>query len=62
VVQVALEVGTNLVVNTDTHAPGDLINYEMAGKIAMGAGLPKKMLSTILKDNPQDILRKKGII
>jgi histidinol phosphatase-like PHP family hydrolase len=62
VVQVALEVGANLVVNTDTHAPGDLINYEMASKIAMGAGLPKKMLPIVLKDNPQSILRRKGII
>jgi histidinol phosphatase-like PHP family hydrolase len=62
VVQMALEVGTNLVVNTDTHAPGDLIDYEMASKIAIGAGLPKKLLSNVLKDNPQSILRNKGII
>ena len=62
VVRMALEVGAKLVVNTDTHAPGDLINYEMASRIAMGAGLPKKMLSNVLIDNPQSILRKKGII
>jgi putative hydrolase len=62
VVRMALEMGAKLVVNTDTHAPGDLINYEMASKIAVGAGLPKKMLPTVLKDNPQRILRKKGII
>jgi len=62
VVQTALEIGANLVVNTDTHAPGDLIDYEMASKIAMGAGLPRKMLSNVLIDNPQRILRNKGII
>ncbi len=62
VVQVAREVGANLVVDTDTHAPEDLINYEMAGKIALGAGLPEKELETVLRDNPLQILKKKGLV
>jgi putative hydrolase len=62
VVQVAREVGANLVVDTDTHAPEDLINYEMAGKIALGAGLPENELKKVLRENPIYILEKKGIL
>ncbi len=62
VVQVAREVGANLVVNTDTHAPNDLINYQMAEKIALGAGLPEDELKIVLKDNPISILERKGIL
>jgi putative hydrolase len=62
VVQVALDVGANLVVDTDTHAPGDLVNCEMAKKIALGAGLPEKEIKKVLRDNPLHILEKKGIL
>lgn len=62
VVQVALDVGANLVVDTDTHAPGDLVNCEMAQKIALGAGLPEKEIKKVLRDNPLHILEKKGIL
>jgi histidinol phosphatase-like PHP family hydrolase len=52
----------DLVVNTDTHAPDDLITYEMAEKIALGASLPKNQLKKVLRDNPVKILEKKGIL
>ncbi|HIH92662.1 TPA: histidinol phosphate phosphatase domain-containing protein [Methanosarcina acetivorans] len=39
VARLALEIGATLVVNTDTHGPGNLITDETALKIAMGAGL-----------------------
>jgi putative hydrolase len=61
-VKVAREVGANLVVNTDTHAPEDLMNCGMASKIALGAGLPKKDLKTVLWNNPLRILKNKGIL
>ena len=41
VARLALEIGATLVVNTDTHAPENLITDEDALKIAMGAGLTK---------------------
>jgi histidinol phosphatase-like PHP family hydrolase len=37
--RLALEIGATLMVNTDTHAPENLITDETALKIAMGAGL-----------------------
>ena len=39
VARLALAHGAGLVVNTDSHAPGDLVTLEMARKIALGAGL-----------------------
>ncbi|HHY00254.1 MAG: histidinol phosphate phosphatase domain-containing protein [Methanobacterium sp.] len=62
VVQTALEVGADLVVDTDTHAPEDMITYQMAEKIALGASLPQKELKKVLRDNPLSILEEKGIL
>jgi len=39
VARLALEVGASLIVDTDSHAPGDLITRQQAERIARGAGL-----------------------
>jgi histidinol phosphatase-like PHP family hydrolase len=39
VAKTALEAGASLVLNTDSHSPGDLITREQAERIARGAGL-----------------------
>ncbi len=39
VAHLAEKVGTKLVINTDAHSPGDLIDRETAVKIVLGAGL-----------------------
>jgi histidinol phosphatase-like PHP family hydrolase len=39
VVQVARAAGSSLIVNTDGHAPGDLITRQQAERVALGAGL-----------------------
>ena len=62
VAQVALKVGANLVMDTDTHAPQDLISYDTAYQIALGAGVPEKEIYKILRSNPVNILKKKGLI
>jgi histidinol phosphatase-like PHP family hydrolase len=62
VAKVALEVGANLVLDTDTHSPEDIISYETAHKLALGAGIPEKHIPFILRDNPVEILRKKDLI
>ena len=62
VAKVAMEVGANLVLDTDTHAPEDIISYETAYNIAKGAGLPEKEITRALRDNPLEILRNKGIV
>ena len=62
VAKVAMGVGANLVVDTDTHAPEDIISYETAYNIAKGAGLSEKEINLALRDNPLEILRNKGIV
>ena len=62
VAQVALDVRANLVMDTDTHAPQDLISYDTAYQIALGAGVPEKEIYKNLRSNPVNILKKKGLI
>lgn len=62
VAKVALEVGANLVMDTDTHTPHDLISFETARNILLGAGVPEKHIITILRSNPERILKKKGLL
>ncbi len=49
VARLALEVDAILVVDTDAHAPEDLITDEMALQIAMGAGLTEAQAKKVLK-------------
>ena len=62
VANIAREVGADLVIDTDTHAPHDLIDYDMAYKIGLGAGLSHKEVKLALEDNPKKILKNKGLI
>ena len=52
-----LQTGAELVVNTDTHAPGDLINKDQARKVALGAGLDQKQADQVYR-NSLDFLEK----
>lgn len=60
VAKLALEIGANLVMDTDTHSPQDLISYETASKVLSGAGISDKELYKILRTNPKQILKKHG--
>ena len=60
VAKLAREIGANLVMDTDTHKPQDLINYETACKILGGAGIPDNEFYKILRTNPKEILAKHG--
>lgn len=60
VAKLALEIGADLVMDTDTHSPHDLISYETACNILKGAGIPDKHFHKILRTNPLKILDKRG--
>ena len=47
VAQLAREVGAQLIVNTDSHAPGDLITRDQAERVARGAGLSDNEVTTL---------------
>ena len=61
VANIARKVGNDLVVDTDTHAPDDLITFERAIEIALGAGMSREEAMTATVDNPRKILEKHGI-
>jgi len=58
VVRLALEAGAELVVDSDAHAPDQLIPLERARKIAVGAGVPEPLLERVLSTTPTDLLRR----
>ena len=62
VVNIAKEVGCDLVINTDTHSPDDLITFERSIEIGLGAGLSKEEALKATIDNPQKILKRHNLI
>ena len=50
VAKMARETGAKLLINTDTHSPGDLINIETAKKVVLGAGLSEKDFQEMRKN------------
>nr|WP_255772522.1 histidinol phosphate phosphatase domain-containing protein [Methanothermobacter sp. K4] len=62
VADVAREVGVPVVIDTDTHAPGDLLDYDMARRVGLGAGLDESEVEDALVKNPRKLLKGNGII
>ena len=61
VASVAKKIGVNIVLNTDTHSPSDLISDDMAVRIVVGAGLTEGDFREITKNAEkllQRVLRK----
>jgi putative hydrolase len=58
VARVARLSGARLVVNTDTHAPSDMIGQEFARLVALGAGLDDEEAHTALVTNAWQIVSK----
>ena len=50
--------GNDLIVNTDTHSPENLITFERSKIVAMGAGLSEKEALKAIIDNPQKLLNR----
>jgi histidinol phosphatase-like PHP family hydrolase len=61
VAQVAQETGAGLVVNTDTHEPGDMIDQAMARLVAAGAGLDEDEVEAATVTNPQALVDRAGL-
>jgi len=56
VARIACEIGCDLIVNTDAHAPDDLITEEMALTVAMGAGLTERDCVAAVRTNPERLV------
>jgi histidinol phosphatase-like PHP family hydrolase len=57
VAKAALAAGASMVLNTDSHAPGDLIDAAFARKVVVGAGLPE-LAFDIMQTNAKAFLRR----
>jgi histidinol phosphatase-like PHP family hydrolase len=57
VARTALEVGASLILNTDSHAPGDLITRQQAERLARGAGLTEAAVPKLFAD-AQDLAQR----
>jgi len=62
VAKIANEVGADLIINTDTHSPNNLITFDKAKKVGLGAGLTEKQLEDVLVNNPIKLLKKRDLI
>ncbi|MBN1640916.1 MAG: histidinol phosphate phosphatase domain-containing protein [Anaerolineae bacterium] len=56
VVQVARAAGASMVLNTDTHAPGDMIDQATARRVAAGAGMDADEIEAATVTNPQALV------
>lgn len=61
VVRVAQAAGARLVLNSDAHAPDDLLTREFALKVALGAGLDSEEALALLESSPMELLAKRGV-
>lgn len=61
VVRVARRAGATLVLNSDAHAPGDLLTRDFAVRVARGAGLGPEQAAALLENGPAGVLRKIGV-
>ncbi len=52
VANMAIKNEVDLVMNTDSHSPENLMGYEKAEEVVLGAGVPKDMVVEILEENP----------
>jgi putative hydrolase len=52
--------GAKFLVNSDTHAPGDLHTEEFARTVARGAGLTPEEVDTAMYENPLALLKRAG--
>ncbi|MDR2873832.1 MAG: histidinol phosphate phosphatase domain-containing protein [Methanobrevibacter sp.] len=59
VAKLATEIGADIIINTDSHSPNDLKNFEETKLIGLGAGLNEKELMKALVNTPKKIIKKR---
>lgn len=60
VAKLALKHGARMVVNTDTHAPGDMIDDDMARRVLRGAGVPMEMVQGVFENSEALVFKALG--
>ena len=62
VLRIARAAGAKLLVDSDAHAPGDMLTTRLAQNVARGAGLREDELEEILSANPRLLLSKLSLL
>ena len=60
VVKTAKQAGAKMVLDSDAHAPEDLLTMEFAMSVALGAGLDQTEAESLLEAAPRDLLARTG--
>ncbi len=60
VAKLALKYGAKLVINNDTHGPGDLVSAEQMRRIALGAALTEEQFLQAQANSRALVARAKG--
>lgn len=61
VAALALKAGAPMVVDSDAHAPNDLLTEVFAKTVARGAGITPEQLRAVLQGNPIALLERLGV-
>ena len=61
VAALALKAGAPIVVDSDAHAPDDLLTEAFAETVARGAGITPEQLRAVLQGNPISLLERLGV-
>lgn len=61
VARLARQAGARLLLNSDAHAPDDLLSSSLAQAIVRGAGLEEEELEEVLQRAPQALLQRLGL-
>jgi len=56
VAQICQQAGAQMIVNTDTHEPGNIVSMEFAQMVARGAGLDEEQIFAATVTHPQALL------
>ncbi len=62
VARILMEAGALPIVNTDAHASEDLVDQAVARRIALGAGMPEKLVEEATVVSPALLLKRAGLI
>jgi len=57
VAMVAEAVGANVLLNSDTHSPGDLLTKKFGARLLAGAGLNEREVIKAMDTNPRELLK-----
>ncbi|HET9014151.1 MAG TPA: histidinol phosphate phosphatase domain-containing protein [Thermomicrobiaceae bacterium] len=58
VARLGQQFGARLIVDSDAHAPSDLLSDEFQRSVALGAGIDSTLLTSVLQDWPEELLRR----